>query len=173
MTGIKASTQEAKADSGKVKLSLTPTQIVRDIAVVREYGTKKYHDPDNWKKVELQRYIDAFYRHWLSFIEDNSSVDEESGIEHYKHAACNMAFICELMKQKPEAKESPEIRCRAEDFDSSRTLLDVVKATHADRSPDVIMRAECPINYFAVEGKCDGDCNTCWNRLYHGEEMKK
>lgn len=264
MTGIKASTQEAKADSGKVKLSLTPTQIVRDIAVVREYGTKKYHDPDNWKKVELQRYIDAFYRHWLSFIEDNSSVDEESGIEHYKHAACNMAFICELMKQKPEAKESSEIRCRAEDFapptetvncrcssatpqtlegraqtlldvafgrfgfveagsvkkeskrefmcahcpsdffdvvdacnsvigctecwdqmyegqkikdcptpGNRKTLLDVVKGVCTGRSPDVIMRAECPINYFAVEGKCNGDCNSCWNRLYHGEEMKK
>lgn len=52
------------------------------------------------KKVELQRYIDAFYRHWLSFIEDNSSKDAESGIEHYKHMACNMAFICELMKEK-------------------------------------------------------------------------
>ena len=26
--------------------------------------------------------------------------DAESGIEHYKHMACNMAFICELMKEK-------------------------------------------------------------------------
>jgi hypothetical protein len=90
----------AKDDMGKVKLSLVPVQIIRDIAVVREYGTEKYHDPDNWKKVELQRYIDAFYRHWLSFIEDNNSKDAESGIEHYKHMACNMAFICELMKKK-------------------------------------------------------------------------
>ena len=47
-----------------------------------------------------ERYIDAFYRHWLSFIEDNNSKDAESGIEHYKHMACNMAFICELMKEK-------------------------------------------------------------------------
>ncbi len=90
----------AKADEGKPKLSLVPVQIIRDVAVVREYGTKKYHDPDNWKKVELQRYIDAFYRHWLSFIEDNHSKDTESGIEHYKHMACNMAFICELMKEE-------------------------------------------------------------------------
>jgi hypothetical protein len=50
----------AKDDMGKAKLSLVPVQIIRDIAVVREYGTEKYHDPDNWKKVELQRYIDAF-----------------------------------------------------------------------------------------------------------------
>ena len=65
-----------------------------------EYGTEKYHDPENWRKVELERYIDAFYRHWLSFIEDNHSKDAESGIEHYKHMACNMAFICELMKEE-------------------------------------------------------------------------
>lgn len=92
----------AKDDKGKAKLSLVPVQIIRDIALVREYGTKKYHDPDNWKKVELQRYVDAFYRHWLSFIEDNHSKDTESGIEHYKHMACNMAFICELMKEEDQ-----------------------------------------------------------------------
>ena len=89
----------AKDDKGKAKLSLVPVQIIRDIAVVREYGTEKYHDPDNWRKVELQRYVDAFYPHWLSFIEDHRSKDAESGIEHYKHMACNMAFICELMKE--------------------------------------------------------------------------
>lgn len=87
-----------KNDKGKPKLSLVPTQIIRDIAKVREYGVEKYHNSDNWKKVELQRYIDAFFRHWLAFIDDNNSIDEESGIEHYKHCACNMAFICELMK---------------------------------------------------------------------------
>lgn len=90
---------KAKDDEGKIKPSLVPTEIIRDIAVVREYGIKKYHDPDNWKKVELQRYIDAFYRHWLEFIDKPNSIDPESGIPHYKHCACNMAFICALMKE--------------------------------------------------------------------------
>ena len=94
--------ETAKDDKGKLKLSLVPVQIIRDIAIVREYGIGKYHDPENWRKVELKRYIDAFYRHWLSFIEDNYSVDKESGIEHYKHMACNMAFICELMREREE-----------------------------------------------------------------------
>ena len=31
----------AKDDKGKAKLSLVPVQIIRDIAVVREYGTEK------------------------------------------------------------------------------------------------------------------------------------
>ena len=90
---------KAKADEGKIKPSLVPTEIIRDIAVVREYGTTKYHDPNNWKEVDLQRYIDAFYRHWLEFIDNPNSKDSESGIPHYKHCACNMAFICALMKE--------------------------------------------------------------------------
>ena len=97
----------AKDDKGKLKLSLVPVQIIRDIAEVREYGTKKYHAPDNWKQVELQRYIDAFYRHWLCFIEDKHSKDSESGIEHYKHMACNMAFICELMEGEEDEGKRP------------------------------------------------------------------
>lgn len=91
------SPQEAKADEGKLMLSLVPSQIIRDIAEVRMYGNKKYGDPDNWKTVELKRYIDALYRHWLAFIENPTGKDDEGGIAHYKHVACNMAFICAMM----------------------------------------------------------------------------
>lgn len=99
MDNKEINSQQFKYDNGKFKPALVPTQIIRDIAEVREYGVKKYKDPDNWKNVELERYINAFYRHWLAFIDNPKSVDEESGIEHYKHAACNMAFICELIKE--------------------------------------------------------------------------
>lgn len=90
----------AKDDTGKLELSLVPTQIIRDVASVRMYGTEKYGDSENWKKVEMERYVNALYRHFLEFIDDPSSKDEESGIEHYKHMACNMAFICDMMKEK-------------------------------------------------------------------------
>lgn len=90
--------QDMKCDNGKPKLRFVPTQITRDIAQVREYGNEKYGDPNGWRQVELERYIDAAYRHWLAFIDEPCGVDAESGIEHYKHCACNMAFICEMMK---------------------------------------------------------------------------
>lgn len=93
---------EAKADRGKLELDLVPVQIIRDIAQVRMYGTAKYHDPDNWRQVELRRYINAMLRHTLAFLEDIRAVDEESGLPHYKHAECNWAFISELMKEKTE-----------------------------------------------------------------------
>lgn len=91
--------QEAKADAGKLELSMVPMQIVRDIAEVRMYGNRKYGDPNNWKQVELQRYINAMLRHTLAFVEDPYGVDDESGIPHYKHAECNWAFISEMMKK--------------------------------------------------------------------------
>lgn len=90
------SSQEAKRDEGKLQISLVPVQIVRDIAEVRMYGNRKYGDPENWRQVEKQRYIDALLRHLLAYVEDPDGRDAESGIKHYKHVACNLAFICEM-----------------------------------------------------------------------------
>ena len=95
----------AKADAGKLEIDLVPMQIVRDIAQVRMYGNKKYGDPDNWKTVELRRYVNALLRHTLAFANDINSVDEESGIPHYKHMACNMAFISEMMEGNRASSE--------------------------------------------------------------------
>lgn len=91
--------QTAKADAGKPKLTLVPQQILYDIAEVREYGCKKYHNPDNWKNVEKERYRDAAFRHFLAYLREPDGKDEESGIEHLKHLACNIAFLCELEKE--------------------------------------------------------------------------
>lgn len=90
--------KEAKFDSGKPKLSLVPCEIIRAIAKVREFGVKKYKDPDNWKQVEAERYRDAMYRHLLLYIEDPYGIDEESGLPHLHHLACNVAFLCEMEK---------------------------------------------------------------------------
>ena len=100
------SNQEAKADAGKPKLSLVPRQIIYDIAEVREYGTAKYHDPDNWKRVEKERYRDAAFRHFMKYLDNPDGVDEESGISHLKHLACNIAFLCELEKDVKKEQTS-------------------------------------------------------------------
>lgn len=88
--------QTAKQDAGKLQITLVPTQIIRDIAEVRMYGNKKYGSSDNWKNVEPVRYRDALMRHLLAYIDDPKSIDTESGLPHLWHAACNMAFLCEM-----------------------------------------------------------------------------
>lgn len=88
--------QNAKADAGKLQITLVPRQIIKDIAEVRMYGNAKYHDPDNWREVEPKRYRDALCRHLIEYLDDPESVDSESGIKHLKHIACNVAFLCEM-----------------------------------------------------------------------------
>ena len=88
--------QEAKADAGKPQLTLVPRQILFDIAKIRAFGVKKYNDPDNWKKVEIQRYRDAAFRHFMAYLDDPQGKDEESGLPHLWHLACNVAFLCEM-----------------------------------------------------------------------------
>ena len=86
----------AKDDSEKPRLTLVPMRIMFDIAEVREYGTKKYGDPDNWKNVEAERYREAAFRHFLKYLDDPEGIDPESGITHRKHLECNLAFLAEL-----------------------------------------------------------------------------
>ena len=98
MTQLKPN--EAKLDAGKPRLSLVPSQIIYDIAKVREFAVNgKYPDPEGWKRVEPQRYRDALYRHLVSYIDNPDGVDEESGLPHLFHIATNCAFLCWMMKE--------------------------------------------------------------------------
>lgn len=85
--------QENKCDFGKIRPSLVPVELVKAVAQVREYGCKKYKNPDNWKAVEPQRYVDAMYRHMLNYLREQDSTDDESGLPHLWHIACNVAFL--------------------------------------------------------------------------------
>jgi hypothetical protein len=92
--------QRAKQDFGKPKLSLVPTEIIRAIATVRAYGNQKY-EPDSWTRVEWKRYLDAALRHMLAVVDSGlSSTDEESGLLHLAHAACNIAFLLEFERKQ-------------------------------------------------------------------------
>lgn len=87
--------QSAKADAGKLRPTLVPVSLVKAVAAVRGYGTTKYGSPDNWKKVEPQRYREALYRHWLAYL-DGEKNDPESVLPHLWHLATNAAFLIEL-----------------------------------------------------------------------------
>lgn len=108
--------QTIKNDAGKERLSLVPVEIIRAIARVREFGNEKYKDPDSWRRVEPVRYRDAAFRHLLRYMEDPKGEDEESGLPHLWHLACNVAFLIELERREKVGKaeirekngESPE-----------------------------------------------------------------
>lgn len=87
--------QDVKADAGKIRPTLVPVSLIKAVAEVREYGCKKYHDPENWRMVEPQRYKDALYRHLLAYL-GGEEYDQESGLHHLWHMACNVAFLIEM-----------------------------------------------------------------------------
>lgn len=87
--------QQAKADAGKPRPTLVPVSLIEAVTAVRMYGNEKYHDPENWRQVEPQRYQDALYRHWLSYLK-GEQCDPESGLPHLWHLACNAAFLIEM-----------------------------------------------------------------------------
>lgn len=88
--------QTAKRDAGKPRPTLVPPKIIWAITKVREFGCKKYSDPDNWEKVEPQRYRDAAYRHWLAYLENVDSIDEESGLPSLWHLLTDIGFLVVL-----------------------------------------------------------------------------
>lgn len=98
--------QEAKADADKPRLSLVPPAIIEAVGAIRTYGTAKYGDPENWRRVEPSRYRDALLRHITAWMRNPESVDEESGYPHLWHAACNIAFLLEL--EVPNGPKTPQ-----------------------------------------------------------------
>lgn len=90
--------KEPKSDQGKPHPSWVPVALIEGVMAVREYGNQKYHDPDNWKQVEPERYWQALLRHTLAIWKDPYAVDPESGLLHLEHICCNAAFLLEMKK---------------------------------------------------------------------------
>lgn len=89
----------AKSDDGKLQLSAVPPEAIVAIAKIREYGNKKYADPQNWRRVLPEKFHEAMLRHCLACWEDPYAVDPESGLPHLWHLMCNGAFLCAMMKE--------------------------------------------------------------------------
>lgn len=66
------------------------------IARVREFGSAHYGGTETWRRVEIERYRDAAFRHFLAYLDDPTGNDADSGFPRLAHLACNIAFLCEL-----------------------------------------------------------------------------
>lgn len=83
-------------------LSLIPEGTLDALLRARRYGVLKYKDPENWRKVDKQRYKDALCRHMLAYMDDPNGVDEESGLSHLDHLITNAAFLIALESEVPD-----------------------------------------------------------------------
>lgn len=91
--------QQAKADAGKPHPSYCPVALIEGVIAVREHGTAKYGDPENWRKVSADRYHEAILRHTLAIWQDPYAVDPDSGLLHLQHIATNIGFLLQMKKE--------------------------------------------------------------------------
>lgn len=98
-TGGSGVYQQAKADAGKPHPSYCPVALIEGVISVREHGTAKYGDTENWRKVSADRYHEAILRHVLEIWEDPFAVDPDSGLYHLQHIATNIAFLLQMRKE--------------------------------------------------------------------------
>jgi hypothetical protein len=86
-----------KYDQGKNRLDLLPWEALEEVGQVLTYGVNKYGEPSGWQDVEnaTARYEAALLRH-LSAYKRGERIDEESGLNHLSHMACNALFLVYL-----------------------------------------------------------------------------
>ena len=96
---VPVSEEEAKADQGKPHPSYCPVELIKGVVAVREHGTAKYGDPENWRKVSADRYHEAILRHVLEIWEDPFAVDPDSGLYHLQHIATNISFLLKMRRE--------------------------------------------------------------------------
>jgi hypothetical protein len=90
-----------KHDAGKQRWDLLPVLVLQGVVAVLTFGAAKYA-PHNWQLVAdpIARYRAALERHWFALVE-GETVDEESGIHHAFHFACNALFLAWFAIVKP------------------------------------------------------------------------
>lgn len=87
-----------KYDTKKAQWNLLPYDAVEEVVKIMTYGAAKY-EPNNWKKVEPERYVAAMMRHLTAHMK-GELLDDESGFLHAAHMACNALFILWLTLNK-------------------------------------------------------------------------
>lgn len=88
-------------DEGKTRLELLSPMALAGTARVLEYGAKKYGE-HNWKKgMKWSRCIGSLLRHTFHFMH-GQELDEESGLPHVDHIACNAMFLQEYFRTKKD-----------------------------------------------------------------------
>ena len=81
-----------KDTKGKPRLALVPPILIRAVGEVMTFGIDKYYE-DSWKSVKPYEWRDALVRHLVDYLENPQGVDEESGLPHLYHIACNVAYL--------------------------------------------------------------------------------
>ena len=108
-TGKSGSTKGSlKYDGDKPQMDLVPLSSAYAVAQVLTFGAKKY-SANGWKDVPdaRTRYQAAMLRH-MTQVQEGEEFDEDSGLPHADHIACNAMFLS-WFRRNPTRGLSEEI----------------------------------------------------------------
>ena len=89
----KAKGSAARANGGKVALSLVPWHLLAGTARVLMGGRLKYAEW-NWSKgMKWSNSFDSLLRHLIKWWYLGEDIDPESGEHHLDHVMCNLLFL--------------------------------------------------------------------------------
>ena len=88
-------------NNGKAELHQVPSSLTMAVAKTLMYGAQKYEKGNFRKGMSWVSVYDCLQRHMLKWL-DGEAVDEESGLPHLYHAACNISFLIEYAETCPE-----------------------------------------------------------------------
>lgn len=105
-----------KFDQEKPRTDLLPSEPLLNIARVLGHGANKY-GPHNWRAgLATSRLYAATLRHLLAW-NDGEDDDQESGLPHLAHAACELVFLIQTLKDRPNLDDRyrrPEVESPAD-----------------------------------------------------------
>lgn len=87
-----------KFDEGKPRYDLLAPELLEEVSKVLAFGAQKYGDR-NWEKgMDWHRPFGALMRHSWAWWK-GEELDQESGLSHLSHAACNLMFLLAYSKR--------------------------------------------------------------------------
>lgn len=91
-------------DEGKAKWYLAPWRAFASVVEVLTYGAvKKGYGERNWEQgIKFSKLFASAHRHMLQWWLRND-IDPESGLNHLKHAMCNLAMLVEYIERNMNA----------------------------------------------------------------------
>lgn len=94
-------------NEGKLPIHLVPTSTITGLAEVLQVGARKYSER-NWERgMKWSICYSSALRHLLKW-QSGQDLDEETGLNHLKHALCNLAFLVEYLETVPELDDRPK-----------------------------------------------------------------
>ena len=111
--GDKVTTHESgakRANGDKIRWDLMPIVAMRDTAQIWTFGATKYGDR-NWEQgfkwsgpyASLMRHLQAWFA--------GEDFDQESGMSHLAHAACNLQMLQQFEYTYPQGDDRPHGSC--------------------------------------------------------------